>query len=683
MKTAISEWCGLTFFAVLLLSACNQEQSAPDSSPLEAPDSISSDVLGDKSLEKASQALPPPSQRAIRVEGGEPVFPKPSDERIKEIAAMLPDEPGTLVPPAKNRAFWESAAELPGAEEFVASARDMALQPTPVLTPELYAEFARSGERISFEQPYKDRSERLGTFVLAECLTNDGSFLEVIERELVAILSEEKWLLPAHQISDPIDLGAATRAWTVALTAQLLHGKLNPELESRIGTELNRRIFAPYLAVVESGDPNTYRLGWMTTEMNWNAVCHAGVIGAALSNIRSKDERARMLAAAEIYLPFFLRPFEVDGYLDEGISYLNYGMGYFVYLAEFVFQQTGGRLNWFLNEEVGLAADYAVQFEIAGGVYPPFSDASITARAEPWIIDIIRMRRGEAFAPIEMDWKVKGVLGGELFRPISLLSVIYRKPDGLEMLGERDPLEIRSWFPKGRALVLRPGGDHLSGMAVAIKGAHNGENHNQNDEGTFVVVVDGKLVLTDLGAAHYNRDNFGRNRYNNPINTSWAHNVPLVAGAMQRTGRDAEVVTVELDFSEERDVWVQDLSSLYDVPALRRLTRTFIYHRNKQGMLEIIDEVEFDSPQEFGAAVIAAAGWKRTGENEWQVPWNGAAVDIEVSSPNGLILVEEAVKGGLRWKLTPTRLSYDIKEPSTQATIRTIIRPVAKKVAIP
>ncbi len=89
------------------------------------------------------------------------------------------------------------------------------------------------------------------------------------------------------------------------------------------------------------------------------------------------------------------------------------------------------------------------------------------------------------------------------------------------------------------------------GLYLAVKGGHNGESHNHNDVGNFVIAVDGEPVIIDVGVETYTRFTFGPERYHIWTMRSSYHNLPVVDGVEQAPGaefraRDARAV-VEAD----------------------------------------------------------------------------------------------------------------------------------------
>jgi len=73
---------------------------------------------------------------------------------------------------------------------------------------------------------------------------------------------------------------------------------------------------------------------------------------------------------------------------------------------------------------------------------------------------------------------------------------------------------------------------------LAAKGGHNGEPHNNNDVGSFVLRIGEATYLCDPGAGLYSREYFTSKRYENIFANSYGHSVPRISGALQSTGAE-------------------------------------------------------------------------------------------------------------------------------------------------
>ena len=85
-----------------------------------------------------------------------------------------------------------------------------------------------------------------------------------------------------------------------------------------IRSELERRTFAPFEGYANAGQP---RLWWLTGTNNWNAVCLAGVTGAALAAIEAPAPPGLVRRIGREIRAELPARFTPDGYCSEGIGY--------------------------------------------------------------------------------------------------------------------------------------------------------------------------------------------------------------------------------------------------------------------------------------------------------------------------------------------------------------------------
>ncbi|WP_081721944.1 heparinase II/III domain-containing protein [Geminisphaera colitermitum] len=612
--------------------------------------------------------------------------------RVTQITEWLSPRPTHFTPTFDDRSFWTPLATLPTAKTIITKARKFAREPIPDLPDALYLEFQNTGRRESYERPFTLRSERLNALVFAAGLTNDTvAWLPPIEAELAAILDEPTWAIPAGARSrktrtdayDYVDLAATARAWTLASADWLLGDRLQPATRARIRQEIHARVLAPWLARVRARDRRDF--WWMSTDNNWNAVCNTGVLGTALTLTENPAERARFIAAYEALTPFFLAGFADDGFCHEGIGYWVYGFGHYLIGAELIRQTTAGHVDLLAAPKVARIATFASGWEICPGIYPAFGDARMTTRVSPWLSTFVASRfatppPADVALPQFRNWHSLGVqLYASLFELAEHAEhATPSSPPPAPPANNPGALAPRNWFPDGGALVARsiPA---ATGLSLAIKGGHNGQPHNHNDLGSFVVVNDGVLVMSDLGVDAYTKDTFGPRRYTSGVMNSFGHPVPRVAGQLQKTGPDARAVTVRTEFTDERDVWEMDLTSAYDVPALKQLTRTFTFTRANRGRLEIVDRVRHTTPQTFGTALILLPGQQRSAAHAsgFRLTSGGKAVDIAFHADGGDIVLREEPVSGIIPDAPPkgTRVGLELLQPTLEAEIRLVITP--------
>lgn len=596
---------------------------------------------------------------------------------VDQIAAMLPTAPRGLGDPATNRTFWNALANLPAFNRVVTNAENLAKHPAPALPDDLYLDFSRTGNRERAQRVIFARRERITVFTLAECLEDSGRFLRPLEDEIRAVCDERAWTYPAHDRNldnfygrtVEIDLRCVDVAWNFASADYLLGEKLSAETRQLIRTNLMRRIFKPYRDMVERRRPEMF---WFRARHNWNSVCLAGVAGAALSLEPDQRERAWHVAVAQAYVPFFLESFTPDGYCSEGISYWNYGYGNFLMLAETIRQATSGRIDLLEDAAAAEPARYALRSEILNGVYPSISDCKPGSRPDGALVDYVARRfnftggQSQPFHPEKREslYSTLAFIGNDRLPGVS-------KPQPSAPDSPR-----RTWFQNGGVLICRPAPGSPNEFAVVLKGGNNAENHNHNDVGSFSVVLGNKMLICDPGSEIYTARTFSSRRYDSQVLNSFGHAVPVVAGKLQRTGKDAQGIVRKTEFTEARDVLVLDISSAYSVPELKKLERTFVYDRSGSGSLTVSDAVQLQKPAAFETALITWGEFERVSDTEFRIRDAGQALRVNVDAGGRrLRLNSQILDEDVPTRTKPRRIGISLVDGIESATVKVIVTP--------
>ena len=602
-----------------------------------------------------------------------------SQERIEEVAEMLSPEPRGFGRPIENRAAWRRLKKDDSFDGMVEKAERLQARPLPEQSDELYLEFSRTGNRTNWQRVAGRRRGRIDTFVLAECLENDGRFIEPLEETIRALCAEPTWVMPAHDRSlrnfrgeqIDIDLGSSALGWKLALTDYILGNRLDPEVRELLQKKVRKRILDPFLKMVRGRrDPNW----WLNTTNNWNAVCLAGVTGAALAQAESRRERAEFVVAAEKYSKNLLRGFTSGGYCTEGVGYWNYGFGHYVQLAEAAYQATDGGVDLLSRDRVRPPATYGVRIEIMNGVCPAFADCSVGSRPSPDILYFVSRRLELGLREYEKR-DVTSSSGG------LAKALMYSFPNSASTTDiAEEPASgpgPRTWFEEAGVFIGRPGANELCRLAVALKGGHNAEHHNHNDVGSYVVVVGSQPVLLDPGPEVYTARTFSGKRYVSDVLNSYGHPVPVVAGKLQKTGRNARGKVLREEFGKNADILALDISSAYAVPELQKLQRTFTYSRKGTGSLTVTDEVAFKKPKEFGTALVTLGRWEKLGPRTLKVYDTQSAVKVLLEVQGGEMQISsEKIDEDVRTKALPTRIGIKLKKPVKKARISMKIVPL-------
>ena len=592
----------------------------------------------------------------------------PSAARVKEIASYLPANPRGLGPTLADRAQWDALkADADLTAKTVARATRFLNEPTPEITAEAYQASVKSGDR-KIDNVTSHRRFRLVNFVVAEGIENQGRFIPAIEKEVAAICSESSWILSAHvQFSfGRNDLGTAMTAWNLAAVDTMLGDKLSAGLRQTIRDRVRERLLVHYLAEIRG---QTKPEWWSIDGNNWNAVVHGGIVGAALALDDSVEERAEIVAAAELGTQFYIKGFPADGYSPEGMGYWKYGFGHYALLAEAVLAATNGKVNFYDRDNIRLVAQFPRRFDLGDGVYPAYGDALLAEVPSGWLYHIIDRRYGlndgapRSFAP-------DPTYSAFLYSYGAILSFDSKAAPvtGKASLVLNDHA-LRDWFEQSQVYVGRSSG--ASGaLSFSFKGNNNGVSHGHNDIGTFVVARGGVPVITDPGVPVYNARTMGPNAFDYQIKSSYGHSVPFVAGQLQKRGAAYASVVTDKKFTDTVDSVTLDLSRAYALSAVKELTRRFDYSRVGQGGLKITDRVVYDSPQTFGTALSTYGEAREEKPGVWIVTYKNKSVRAEITTAGNVpftvtneMLKDESREGKVR------RLGINLDAPASDATI--------------
>jgi hypothetical protein len=545
-----------------------------------------------------------------------------------EIAAILAATAGRPSLPLLGDPAWTAVRDNPAVTAWlnplIARVDAEAAEPLPALTDELYADFAKTGDRLPFERPYFERRRRLGRAAMAVLLGDDATRVRVLPsflRKLGEIMDETSWTLPAHVWSEPtgknpmqIDLFAAECANNFADLLVVFAAAIPADFAQRIRDRLRTQFFENYAHAAEG------HFYWAKHNNNWNAVCHQGVLGAALAIESDHALVARMLARAAAGLPFFLSGYGSDGATSEGPGYWSYGFGWFAELNAQLEHRTRGQLSVFEGDaKVSAIARFAPQVTLAEGHFVNFSDGGRTGRLSPSLLTYLGQRladpvltaqgaalyRHQADSGLDLD-----ILRNDFFY---FTRLALRVPAPAVLAAAREPVHPDVFFDDYGAIVTR-GTDargHL--WEFAAKGGHNAEHHNHNDCGSFLLNIDGAPALIEIGSPEYVRAFFSDKRYEFLAARSLGHSVPFVNGCEQPEGAAFAATILKTEIGGDRVEFTVDLTKCYP-PEARcvSLVRNFVFEKSA-GLLTVTDTYELGAPGVIESLLICPPSVTRDG----------------------------------------------------------------------
>ncbi|GAA1981601.1 heparinase II/III family protein [Isoptericola halotolerans] len=543
-------------------------------------------------------------------------------------AGLLRD-PGDALPvaPANDRNAWDpSAGVAHGAtvEAVVSRAQADRGSPWPQPLASTAARVHHDGDRNTHEQLVFTRQHRLSRAVLAAATTLDDAWVDEAADGIWQLCEQSSWCWPAHDdtrarhgsvlatVTDPfLDLGAGEVAAQLAWADHVLADPLDeryPGLRQRVRHEVRTRVVDPFLR-----RRDWHWLGLDGHVHNWNPWIHGNVLVAGLRLLDGADEaadRARVVDLCVQGIDRYVAALPVDGAIDEGYGYWWNGACRALEALDVLRHATGGALDALDPAVVPPALRETVAFphrmHLGGDWYLSVADAQArTTAVQPWHA-LHRAARAvgdddaAAYAVAQAGTgapSVPGALSGTVAQEDAGLGRLLRCVTDTRWhaaldAGATAPLPRSSWWASTQVLVVRERPGSADGLALSVKGGHNGEAHNHNDVGSVTVASDGVPVVVDAGRPTYTAQTFGPDRYDIwTMQSSW-HCVPEVAGTAQGVGEEFRARDVELldDPAGDPHGLAMDLAAAYLVPGLRRWRRSARLDRSGDGTRVVIDD---------------------------------------------------------------------------------------------
>jgi hypothetical protein len=515
---------------------------------------------------------------------------------------LTPRERFHPFPTVAERAAWEGLPADSRAALLAAGERQLAT-PWEVLPATLSLDFRRNGNRTRYEAVYFRRRQKVEQLVMAECVEGKGRFVDEITNGVWLICEETFWGVPAHlvlqkagaglpDVTEPIvDLFAAETssllAWINYFIGDLLAG-VSPLLPERIRWEINRRILRPCL---ERND-----FWWMglsgSSVNNWDPWVCSNWLTSALLMEHDEGRRRAAVAKSLKCLDIFLNTYGDDGGCDEGPGYWGRAAASLFDCLELLYAATGGQWDGFtmpLVREMGL---YICRAHIYNEWYTNFGDAparvipngDLVYRYGKRVRDDRMMAHG-AYCAFEKN-ETEDPDNTSLSRHVPALfnlAVLRGAPQAQALF--RD-----AWLPGVQVMTARVQEGSAKGLYLAAQGGHNGQSHNHNDVGNFMVYADGMPAIIDVGVENYTSKTFSPKRYEIWTMQSAYHNCPTVDGVMQSAGVKFAATEVNYRADDRQAELRMNLATAYPPEAhMADWNRTMRLDR-KGNTVEVVDD---------------------------------------------------------------------------------------------
>lgn len=488
---------------------------------------------------------------------------------------------------AKDKSFWQQVRTEQKYAALIERVKNIFEESkTYPLTPLLDSArkiFKATGSRHEFEKPYFMRRQYLTSSALLSLIyPEESGYLSELENVIWATLEEFSWALPAHTANSwdlpaetCIDLFAAESGFSLAEICYLLSDRLDKEVTERIKAETERRIINSYL---------TRSFGWERDKGNWAAVCAGCVAGTFMYLAPERFELVSERICNTINC--FLDSFTSEGVCEEGVTYWQYGFGTFVWFADLLFQFTDGKKDYFASEKVEKVAAFAQKNFICGNQVVSFSDSMRNVKLHGALMRFLSDRYPESVHTLPeavTNWIYGNTLSNDGNWIRCIRDFIY-----FDLKDEKGYLEKQNYYFIASGQVIINSGKY----SLAVKANHNGEPHNHNDVGTFILSTENGQIFCDLGAGQYSKQYFANEtRYGYLCTSSRGHSVPIIDGAYQKAGKEYSG-----SIAHAGNEIAVEMAGAYGQSALISATRKFRYFEDR---IELCDKFVAAEKKEY------------------------------------------------------------------------------------
>ena len=532
-------------------------------------------------------------------------------------ATLLPLGEWRPFPPASDRKAWEALLKHPLNRErkahLVSHAQALCGRPWPDLPATLFLDIMRTGSRANYETPYFARRQHLGVLVLAECFEHNGRFIDEIANGLWAIAQEPTWVLPAHtrpvtKPADPdqpdvlphpeaftVDLFAAETAMVLAETLYLLRADLE-QFSSALVAYVQDRVLKQVIEPIETRDDFG---GWWKSHANWNTWCSSNVFGAAMFVVADPARLARFTHRVMGFVDTFLEGQPADGGCTEGPGYWGVAAGALLVFLELLHSRTQGAVDIYSEPLVAELGRYISRVHLDGRWMANFADCPAGTGIRRAVVyqygkriedegmremTLLAMRGWSADGEVSPLLQ-QGMCGGDINHMLREIFWIPADATPTALLKQE-----HVWLPDIQVMVARESETPRQGLVVAAKAGHNGEKHNHNDVGQFILLHSGRPVIVDVGVERYTRATFRSGRYKMWCIRGAGHNAPVVSGREQPYGREFAASNVTCTSSEAESRLGMNLEKAYeDDSGLVELRRDIRLQRGANARLSVTD----------------------------------------------------------------------------------------------
>ena len=549
-----------------------------------------------------------------------------------------------------DRKYWDSLApSLPILKEVAEQSNDT----FGILRLSRYLKFYTEGSRAKYEEGYRKRRNLLNCYTYIEAIEHKGDYFEDVLDLLWALLEETHWCVAAHnkycKVHDIIpyendcglDLFTSDTASYLSNTYMVFKKKFDEisfEIGDRIYREICRQIYIPFLEndyewMYRNGKPN-----------NWNPWIVSNVLRTVINLGRYGELELKVLARCAHVMDVFYKSYPEDGSSDEGISYWMHSGFNLVDYAYNVYHLTKGRLDILNDDKTKNTARYILKTYVSNEHILGFSDGSVKQGAvlAGKLVTVGKKIGDSDLMNLGYQNIVKNKSMGNVLVKFDIDYIeAYAECNSMNYYTK---LPLESGFPGVNIYIFREYQQSPFGLFMATKAGHNGESHNHNDTGNYIIYKNEVPFIVDVGNRCYDSSTFSGKRYDIWVNKSNYHNLPIVSGMGQESGKEHCATAIEYN---ENSISFE-LKKTYECVFIDSYCRKLEINRNEKFIL-LTEQINLTEKKDIKFVFMTPA-WVEVKENKillsykketLEISWSGDyKVEIESIEDDDKIITE-------------------------------------------
>ncbi|MBR5378928.1 MAG: heparinase II/III family protein [Clostridia bacterium] len=460
-----------------------------------------------------------------------------------------------------------------------------AVMPIEAPSYQALADWKRRGQRGNYDRTMYALRTRLNRMWMAVLADVPGA-KPLLEDILYAFLNLDSWSLSAHHFDNVLedhwdipmepldgtgrirgmgrsrhqclDLCSCSAAAILSEMTQTLEGIVDDNLLRWARQECFERVLKPFMSLAPFPhfeiNPN-----------NWSGVCMGSIGIAAIYLITNPDTLAPVLMRVLEGMQVHENGYNEDGASPEGFGYWQYGFEYTLMFADLLKMRTGGRIDLLKDEKLRRVAGFGTDCCFGPSIKLPFGDCNWRGVLDEAVrryvgsMGVSVCPEGDTEKSFNSCWEH----GNLMLRYL----VWTMQPEQKALAYPRSAV-----YPKSELFMgfYRTPGDELY---LVAKGGNNGESHNHNDVGTFVIIRGDRMAVADTAGGAYCKDYFSEKRYTYFATRSGGHNFPIVDGVEQEGHGRCRCKRFEVTQGESADEVFMDLTGTLKADALTSFTR--------------------------------------------------------------------------------------------------------------